>query len=91
MVAPRPHGADAGSSFQHLVEPLRWSEVTITFDRHDHWVHLPSLGSYPLMVSPVVSMVRLYKVRIDGGSSLNIIFSKTLESIGDDMTSLFPT
>jgi hypothetical protein len=43
------------------------------------------------MVSPVVSMVRLYKVRIDGGSSLNIIFSKTLESIGDDMTSLFPT
>jgi hypothetical protein len=36
-------------------------------------------------------MVRLSKVLIDEGSSLNIIFSKTLESMGYDMTSLVPT
>jgi hypothetical protein len=39
------------------------------------------------VISLVVSMVRLSKVLIDGGSSDNIIFSKTLESMGYDMTS----
>jgi hypothetical protein len=36
-------------------------------------------------------MVRLSKVLINGGSGLNIIFSKTLESMGYNMTSLVPT
>ena len=64
--------------FKHLVEPLRWSETPVTFDRHDHWVHLPRPGAYPLVVSPVVSQVRLAKVLIDDGSALDIIFSSTL-------------
>jgi hypothetical protein len=33
------------------------------------------------MVGPVVIMVSLSKVLINGGSSLNIIFSKTLERV----------
>lgn len=76
--------------FQHLVEPLRWFEVPVTFDRRDHWVHLPNLGTYPLVVSLVVSKVRLSKVLVYEGSGLNIIFSKTLESMGYDMTCLVP-
>src|SRR6185312_15089615 len=76
--------------FKHPVEPLRWSETPITFDRHDHWVHLPRPGAYPLVVSPVVSQVCLAKVLIDGGSALDIIFASTLESMGYDMTSLVP-
>ncbi|XP_025806847.1 uncharacterized protein LOC112885440 [Panicum hallii] len=43
------------------------------------------------MVSPVMSMVCLSKVLIDRGSGLNIIFSKTPESMGPDMTSLVLT
>ena len=41
--------------FKHPVEPLRWSETPITFDRRDHWVHLPRSSAYPLVVSLVVS------------------------------------
>jgi hypothetical protein len=63
----------------------------ITFDHCDHWVRLPRSGAYPLVVSPVVSQVRLAKVLVDGGSALNIIFSSTLESMGYDMTSLVPS
>ena len=77
--------------FKHPIESLRWSETPITFDRRDHWVHLPRPGAYPLMVSPVVSQVRLAKVLVDGGSALDIIFTCTLESVGYDMTSLVPS
>ena len=77
--------------FKHPVEPLRWSETPITFDRRDHWVHLPKPGAYPLVVSPVVSQVRLAKVLVDGGSALDIIFASTLQSMGYDMTSLVPS
>ena len=77
--------------FKHPVEPLWWSETPITFDRHDHWVHLPRPGAYPLVVSSVVSQVRLAKVLIDGGSALDIIFASMLQSMGYDMTSLVPS
>ena len=62
---------------------MRWLETPITFARHNHWVHL--------MVSPVVSQVRLAKVLFDGDSALDIIFPSTLESMGYDMTSLVPS
>ena len=77
--------------FKHPVEPLGWSETPITFDRNDHWVHLPRPGAYPLVVSPVVSQVRLAKVLVDGGTALDIIFASTLESRGYNMTSLVPS
>ena len=68
--------------FKHPVEPLRLLKTPITFDRRDHWVHLPRPGAYPLVVSPVVSQVRLAKVLVDAGSALDIIFSSTFESMG---------
>ena len=42
------------------------------------------------MVNPVICQIRLARVLIDGGSALNIIFSKTLEDKGFDMTMLVP-
>ena len=30
------HNRDVNSVFRHPVEPLRWSEIPITFDRRDH-------------------------------------------------------
>ena len=77
--------------FKHPVEPQRWSETPITFDRRDHWVHLPRPGAYPLVVSPVVSQVRLAKVLVDGGSALDIIIASTLQSMGYDKASLVPS
>ena len=33
---------------------LKWSEVTITFDRKDHPDHIPQLGHFPLVVDPII-------------------------------------
>jgi len=85
------HNRDVNSVFRHPVEPLRWSEIPITFDRRDHWVHLPRPGAYPLVVNPVIRQIRLARVLVDGGNTLNIIFAKTLEDMGFDMTKLVPS
>jgi hypothetical protein len=63
-------------------EYLKWSEVPITFDHNDHPDFVPKPGQYPLIVSPIVRDVKLNQVVIDGGRSLNILFSKTFDQIG---------
>jgi hypothetical protein len=45
---------------------------------------VPSPGRYPLVVDPIIGNVRLTKVLVDGGSSLNIIYARTLELLGVD-------
>jgi hypothetical protein len=57
---------------------LDWSNKPITFDQGDHPDHVPSPGKYPLVVDPVIGNIRLTKVLMDGGSSLNIIYAETL-------------
>jgi hypothetical protein len=58
-------------------ECLKWFEVPITFDHNDHLDFVPKPGWYPLIVSPIIKDVKLNRVVIDGGSSLNILFLKT--------------
>ena len=43
------------------------------------------------MVNLVIRQIRLARVLIDGDSALNIIFTKTLEDMGFDMTKLVPS
>jgi hypothetical protein len=57
---------------------LDWSDKPITFKRGHHPDRVPSPGKYPLVVDPVIGNVRLTKVLMDGGSSLNIIYAETL-------------
>jgi hypothetical protein len=57
---------------------LDWSDKPITFDQGDHPDCVLSPGKYPLVVDPVFGNTRLTKVLMDGGSSLNIIYAKTL-------------
>jgi hypothetical protein len=61
---------------------LDWSDKPITFDRGDHADFMPSLGRYPLVVDQIIGNVRLSKVLMDEGSSLNIIYVDTLELLG---------
>ena len=42
-------------------------------------------------MNPVIRQIRLARVLIDGGSTLNIIFAKTLEDMGFDLTKLVPS
>jgi hypothetical protein len=63
---------------------LCWSEVPISFSRDDQWTSFSELDKFPLVLDPVLAEVRLTKVLIDGGSSLNLIFASTLRKMGLD-------
>jgi hypothetical protein len=66
--------------------PLRWSEVPITFSRKDQWTSFSEPGRFPLVLKPVVAGSKLNKVLIDGGSGLNVLFTKTLKKMKLDIT-----
>jgi hypothetical protein len=67
---------------------LDWSDKPITFDQGDHPDCVPSPGKYPLVVDPVIGNVRLTKVLMDGGSSLNIIYVETLGLLQIDLSTI---
>jgi hypothetical protein len=70
---------------------LKWSEVPITFDRKDHPDHVPQLGSYPLVVAPLFKYKRIYKVLMDGGSGINVLYASTLDDMGIPRSQLRPS
>jgi hypothetical protein len=47
---------------------------------------LSKLGHFPLVLIPLVAGSRLNKVLIDGGSGLNVLFTKTLKKMKLDIT-----
>jgi hypothetical protein len=49
---------------------------------------VPSPGKYPLIVDPVIGNVRLTKVLMDGGSSLNIIYAENLGLLEIDLSTI---
>jgi hypothetical protein len=63
-------------------------QFPITFSRKDHCVHIPDPGTYPLVINPIVNGAWLPKTLIDGGSNLNIIFTKTLRKMEFDFTKM---
>jgi hypothetical protein len=67
---------------------LDWYDKPITFDQGDHPDYVPSLGRYPLVVDPIIGNVRLFKVLMDGGSSLKIIYVEILELLGVDQSEI---
>jgi hypothetical protein len=67
---------------------LDWSDKPITFDQGDHPDRVPNPWKYPLVVDPVIDNVRLTKVLMDGGSSLNIIYVETLGFLQIDLSTI---
>jgi hypothetical protein len=67
---------------------LDWSDKPITIDQGDHPDRVPSPGKYPLVVDPIIGNVRLTKVLMDGGSSLNIIYTETLGLLQIDLSTI---
>ena len=62
--------------------PYRWSEHAITFSRADQWLNFDHPGKYPLLVDPVIRESRVKTVLVDGGSSINVTFPRTLQALG---------
>jgi hypothetical protein len=69
-----------------VLTPLWWSEVPITFSCADQWTSFSEPGRFPLVLKPVVEGAKLNKVLIDGGSGLNVLFTKTLKKMKLDIT-----
>jgi hypothetical protein len=67
-----------------LVTPLflDWSGTAITFDRDDHSNFVLNPRVYPLIVNPIIANTHLTKVLMDGGNSINIIYTQTLDLLG---------
>jgi hypothetical protein len=47
----------------------------------DHLDSIPKLGTFPLIVDPLVRMTRLTKALMDGGSGLNLMYLHTFEGL----------
>jgi hypothetical protein len=62
--------------------PYRWYEHPITFTRADQWLNFDHPGKYPLLVDSVIRESRVKKVLVDGGSSINVTFARTLQGLG---------
>jgi hypothetical protein len=52
---------------------------------------MSKLGRYPLIVSPIIKDVKLNRVLIDGGNSLNILFLKTFDKMRLSRSLLHPS
>lgn len=91
FTASESHGSQRVAKLAHrevfAAEPatpsfLKWPELPITFDHTDHPTLVPRLGSYPLVVDPIVGVTHLSKVLMDGGSSLDFLYAETLDTMG---------
>jgi hypothetical protein len=68
--------------------PYRWSEHPITFTRADQWLNFDHPCKYPLLIDPVIRESRVKKVLVDGGSSINVTFPRTLLRLGVSLKEL---
>jgi hypothetical protein len=71
-----------------IPEYPKWSEVSITFYRSDHPNFIQKSCWYPLIASPIVKDVKLNRVLVNGGNSLNILFLKTFNQMGFSRSAL---
>ena len=53
--------------------PLRWSDISITFDQADHPKSTSGVGRLPLVVSPTICNIQVTRMLVDGGAGLNIL------------------
>jgi hypothetical protein len=60
----------------------RWFEHPITFTRADQWLNFDHPSKYPLLVDLLIRESRVKKVLVDGGSSINVTFPRTLQGLG---------
>ena len=68
-----------------------WFEVPITFSRANQWADIPYKGRFPLVLDATVQKVLFRKVLVDGGSALNLLFTRALKKLGLRIGDLTPS
>nr|CAE01888.2 OSJNBa0035O13.7 [Oryza sativa Japonica Group] len=65
---------------------MKWSEQRIEFSAEDHPKTSVIPGRYPIVVKPTIRNVKVARVLINGGSSINLLFASTLDAMGVPQT-----
>ena len=68
-----------------------WSACPITFDRRDHPTSIRHGGSAALVLDPIIDGFHLTRVRMDGGSNLNLLYQDTVHKMGIYPSRMKPT
>jgi hypothetical protein len=68
-----------------------WSACPITFDKHDDPTSIRHGGSAALVLDPIFDGFHLTRVLMDGGSSLNLIYTDTIRKMGIDSSRIKPS
>jgi len=58
-----------------------WSHREISFSRQDQWATITESGDFPLILDPCINSIRFERVLMDGGSSIDILFRKSLPAL----------
>ncbi|XP_066165876.1 uncharacterized protein [Oryza sativa Japonica Group] len=70
------------STWQGAAQKMKWSEQKIEFSDEDHPKAAVIPGRYPIVVEPTIRNIKVARVLIDGGSSINLLFASTLDAMG---------
>nr|ABF96190.1 retrotransposon protein, putative, Ty3-gypsy subclass [Oryza sativa Japonica Group] len=79
------------STWQGAAPKMKWSEQKIEFSEEDHPKTAVIPGRYPIAVEPTIRNIKVARVLIDGGSSINLLFASTLDAMGIPQNELTPT
>ncbi|XP_073355236.1 uncharacterized protein [Aegilops tauschii subsp. strangulata] len=72
-------------------KPLKWLQYGITFDHTDHPKSTKSVGTIPLLCTPIINNVAVTKTLIHGSAGLNVISVETSEQLHVPYKRLMPT
>jgi hypothetical protein len=70
---------------------MKWSQHKIEFSEADHPKIVTTPGRYPIVVEPTIRNIKVARVLIDGGSSVNLLFASTLDTMRITRSKLTPT
>ncbi len=70
---------------------MKWSQHKIKFSEADHPKIATTPGRYPIVVEATIRNIKVARVLINGGSSINLFFASTLDAIVIPRSELTPT
>nr|CAD39962.2 OSJNBa0072D08.9 [Oryza sativa Japonica Group] len=79
------------STWKGAAPKMKWSEQKIEFSEADHPKTVVTPGRYPIVVEPTIRNIKVARVLIDGGNSINLLFANTLDAMGILRSELTPT
>jgi hypothetical protein len=79
------------SSPPATTEYLRWSDQPVKFSRADHPRKVPRPGHSPMVLTAQIGGYDIRRVFMDAGSSINLIYARTLKAMCISLSSLRPT